>query len=217
MIDLTSGIAVDAAHSNKNRVTEFQGIDLRTGERVFYENLGYQTINIGEFLAIVEAVKWINKNNYTPRVIFSDSMVAIRWFKNKRTASDTKCLLLQKAEIYLKTCSSYIDDIKVIHWDNKEWGETPADFGNKSGAKPIIRYKTNIDTSLFSFNHTLSDNYNRIVKWIDDCFGGDEDEFCESARLSGYEECELAKYSKSQGLSSVYTGRGYLFIKDRVF
>lgn len=216
MIDLTSGIAVDAAHSNKNRVTEFQGIDLRTGERVFYENLGYQTINIGEFLAIVEAVKWINKNNYTPRVIFSDSMVAIRWFKNKRTASDTKCLLLQKAEIYLKTCSSYIDDIKIIHWDNKEWGETPADFGNKSGAKSIIRYRASIDTSLFGFNR-FSDNYNRIVKWIDDCFGGDEDEFCESERLSEYEECKLTEHSKSQGLSSVYTGRGYLFIKDRVF
>lgn len=157
MIDLTKGVAVDAAHSNKNRVTEFQGIDLRTGERIFYKNLGYQTINIGEFLAIVEAAKWINKINYTPRVIFSDSMVAIRWFKNKRTASDTKCILLQKAEIYLKTCFASIDDIKVIHWDNKEWGETPADFGNKSGAKSMVRYKATLETSLFDASYILSD------------------------------------------------------------
>lgn len=217
MIDITSGIAVDAAHSNKNHATEFQGIDLCTGERVFYRNLGYQTINIGEFLAIVEAVKWINKTKYAPRIIFSDSMVAIRWFKNKKTASDTKCLLLQKAEIYLKTCSAYIDDIKVIHWNNKEWGEIPADFGNKSGTKPIIRYNVSIETNLFCFNHVLSDNYNKIIEWINDCFGGDEDEFCESTKLGIYEERELAKYSKSQGLSSVYTGRGYLFIKDRGF
>lgn len=137
MMDLSKGIAVDAAHSQKNKLTEYQGIDLKTGERIFYQSLGNQTINIGEFLAIVEAAKWINKNNYNPRVIYSDSMVAIKWFKSKRTASEVKCSQLQIAEIYLKTCYSYIDDIKVIHWDNKKWGETPADFGNKSGAKAI--------------------------------------------------------------------------------
>ena len=34
----TEGIAVDAAHSTKNLVTEFQGIDLATGEQIFYKN-----------------------------------------------------------------------------------------------------------------------------------------------------------------------------------
>lgn len=131
MIDITKGIAVDAAHSQKNKITEYQGIDLNTGERIFYKNLGFQTINIGEFLAIVEAAKWIIKNNYEPKVIFSDSLTAISWFKNKKTASAKKCLLLQKAEIYLKISSFLVDEIKVIHWDNKAWGETPADFGNK--------------------------------------------------------------------------------------
>lgn len=43
------GIAVDAAHSMKNGVTEYQAIDLKTGERLFYKNLGNQTTNIGEF------------------------------------------------------------------------------------------------------------------------------------------------------------------------
>ena len=52
----TEGIAVDAAHSTKNLVTEFQGIDLATGEQIFYKNLGNQTVNIGEFLGVVEAV-----------------------------------------------------------------------------------------------------------------------------------------------------------------
>lgn len=148
MIDLSKGIAVDAAHSQKDKLTEFQGIDLRTGERIFYQSLGNQTINIGEFLAIVEAAKWINKNKYEPRVIFSDSMVAIKWFKDKRTASDVKYIPLQIAEIYLKTCHSYVDDIKVIHWDNKEWGETPADFGNKTTSKIIRHEKTR---SMFLF------------------------------------------------------------------
>lgn len=66
------GIAVDAAHSQKNGKTEIQGIDLKTGKYLFYESLGNQTVNIGEFLAIVEAVKHIIASNYKPKLIWSD-------------------------------------------------------------------------------------------------------------------------------------------------
>ena len=76
------GIAVDAAHSMKNKLTEIQGVDLETGERLFYKNLGNQTTNIGEFLAIVEACKYINEHDYKPRIIYSDSTTAITWFKD---------------------------------------------------------------------------------------------------------------------------------------
>lgn len=127
----TEGIATDAAHSTKNKVTEFQGIDLKTGKRIFYENLGNKTVNIGEFLGVVEAVKYIIENDYWPRVIYTDSLTAISWFKNKKTASKKKCRDLQKAEIFLKAFSWDVDTIEVRHWNNREWGETPADFGNK--------------------------------------------------------------------------------------
>lgn len=125
------GIAVDAAHSTKNKLTEFQGIDLKTGGKIFYQSLGNQTINIGEFLAIVEAAKWIVDNDYRPRLIYSDSLTAITWFRNKSTASKKRNKYLQKAEIYLKACDDWIRDVEVRHWDNKTWGEIPADFGNK--------------------------------------------------------------------------------------
>lgn len=127
----TDGIATDAAHSTKRGVIEYQGIDLTTGERIFYRNLGNQTVNIGEFLAVVEAAKYIIENDYEPRVIYTDSMTALTWFKNKSTASNKKNRELQKAEIFLKALSADIDTIEVRHWDNKRWGETPADFGNK--------------------------------------------------------------------------------------
>lgn len=126
-----TGIATDAAHSVKNGITEFQGIDLSTGKQIFYEHLGNQTVNIGEFLAVVAAVKYIIENDFSPRVIYTDSMTAISWFKNKRTASNKKNKALQKAEIFLKAFAVEVDDIEVLHWDNKRWGETPADFGNK--------------------------------------------------------------------------------------
>ena len=131
MISLNEGIAVDAAHSTKNRKTEYRGVDLRTGKTLFYSDLGNQTINIGEFLAIVEAVKFIINNNFEPKVIFSDSMTAISWFKNKRTASGKRNAKLMKAEIYLRAMAYWIDEIEVIKWDNRQWGEIPADFGNK--------------------------------------------------------------------------------------
>lgn len=127
----TEGIATDAAHSTKHLVTEYQGINLVTGERIFYKNLGNQTVNIGEFLAVVEAAQYIIENNFIPRIIYTDSITAITWFKNKRTASNKRNKALQKAEIFLKLFAADVDDIEVRHWDNKTWGETPADFNRK--------------------------------------------------------------------------------------
>ncbi len=131
MIDRTKGIAVDAAHSTKNKMTEFRGVDLKTGKVIFHEKLGNQTVNIGEFLAIVEAVRHIYETGYTPKVIFSDSMVAINWFVNRRTASGKRNMNLMKAEVFLRIMHEKIKDIKVIHWDNRNWGEIAADFGRK--------------------------------------------------------------------------------------
>ena len=45
--------------------------------------------------------------------------------------SSRRCDKLLMAEVFLKVMDAKISDIQVIHWDNREWGETPADFGNK--------------------------------------------------------------------------------------
>ncbi len=125
------GIATDAAHSVKNGKTEYQGIDLATKQQIFYRDLGNQTTNIGEFLAVVEAVKYIIEHDFRPRVIFTDSTTAIAWFKAKKTSSTKPCKELQKAEMFLRALSTDIESIEIYHWDNKRWGETPADFGRK--------------------------------------------------------------------------------------
>ena len=125
------GIATDAAHSQKSGKTQYRGIDLKTGEEIFFESLGNQTGNIGEFLAVVKAVKYIIENDYEPAVIYTDSLTAINWFTLCSTASKKKCSALYKAEIFLKALSTNLQNIQVLHWSNKKWGETPADFGNK--------------------------------------------------------------------------------------
>lgn len=58
-------------------------------------------------------------------------ITAITWYRNKQTASSRRCPALQKAEIFLKVMEARIKDIEVLHWDNRLWGEIPADFGNK--------------------------------------------------------------------------------------
>jgi ribonuclease HI len=125
------GIATDCAHSRKNGLTRFRGIDLRTGKQIFLEEIGNQTVNIGEFLGVIASAKYIIENDYQPKIIYTDSMTALTWFNNKRTASKKKQPALKKAEIFLKAISFEIDQIQVIHWNNEALGEIPADFGNK--------------------------------------------------------------------------------------
>lgn len=127
----TQGITTDGAHSTKNRVTRYRAVDISTGEELFIKHLGNQTINIGEFLAVVEAVRYILENDYYPRVIFTDSATAIAWFKQKCTASKKRSTALLKAEVFMKAFAVEIATIELHHWDNREWGEIPADFGEK--------------------------------------------------------------------------------------
>lgn len=125
------GITCDAAHSMKKGITEYQAHDLRSGDRLFYKNLGNQTVNIGEFLAIVDSIKYIIENDYPDKIIYSDSITAITWIKNKKTSSNKRNSDLKKAEIFLRIMSYWVDNIEIVHWDNKNWGEIPSDFGNK--------------------------------------------------------------------------------------
>lgn len=126
-----NGIATDGAHSTKNRLTRYRAVDISTGEELFSQSLGFQTINIGEFLGVVEAVKYIIANDYSPRIIYTDSITAITWFNAKRTASKKRNPALLKAEVFLKAFASEVETIEVKHWDNREWGEIPADYGEK--------------------------------------------------------------------------------------
>jgi ribonuclease HI len=127
----TAGIAVDASHSTKNGLTRYRGIDLRIGHEIFHEDIGNKTVNIVEFLGVVDAVKYIIEHDYTPRVVYTDSTTAISWFKTMVSASKRKTPAVFKAEVFLQAVSAQIETIEVVHWDKSAWGETPADYGLK--------------------------------------------------------------------------------------
>ena len=127
----TEGVATDGAHSTKGALTRFRAVDLKTGQELYNYPIGNQTINIGEFLGAIEALKYIIRHNYTPRVIYCDSRTAIAWIRDKRTASRKRYAPLLKAELFLDIMAAEVETIKVIHWEKDLWGETPADYDEK--------------------------------------------------------------------------------------
>ena len=126
-----AGIATDAAHSMKQGRTQYRGVDLATGTELFRVELGNQTVNAGEFLGLIAAVKYILEHDFKPCVIYTDSITAITWFRNKETASSKRIPALLKAELFLQVMADKIAGIEVKHWNNDRWGETPADFNKK--------------------------------------------------------------------------------------
>ena len=128
--------AVDAACPGNPGPMEYQCIDLATGAQVFHFGPVRGTNNIGEFLAIVHALALMDQQGIRDKAIYSDSYNAILWVRNKhcktklvRDDSTAKAYeLVARAERWLATHRAAVP---IIKWETKQWGEIPADFGNK--------------------------------------------------------------------------------------
>jgi len=128
--------AVDAACEGNPGPLEFRGVDLATGEIIFKQGpFQNGTNNIGEFLAVVEALSLCQARGLTIP-IYSDSANAIGWVRGKvcRTnlkPSDRNAALFERiarAERWLAE-NAYANP--VLKWDTERWGEIPADYGRK--------------------------------------------------------------------------------------
>ncbi|MET3699174.1 ribonuclease HI [Bacillus oleivorans] len=131
-----NSISVDAACSGNPGDLEYQGVDTKTGERIFHVGpIENGTNNIGEFLAIVHALALLKKQN-SNKTIYSDSATAISWVKRKKAntqleySEKTKYIwtLIKRAEKWLQE-NTYSN--KIYKWETKDWGEIKADFGRK--------------------------------------------------------------------------------------
>jgi ribonuclease HI len=129
-------IAVDAACSGNPGRMEYQGVNTRTGEKLFHVGpLAGGTNNIGEFLALVHGLAYLKELN-SPLAIYTDSKIAMAWIKAKKcrtkatrtTANASLFSLIARAEQWLKK-NTY--NTEIIKWKTKAWGEIPADFGRK--------------------------------------------------------------------------------------
>lgn len=130
-----NSISVDAACSGNPGMMEYQGVDTKTGERIFHYGPVFGTNNIGEFLGIVHALVMLKKQEKNT-TIYSDSMTALSWVRNKKANtsltrdSRTEQLwqMIERAEAWLKE-NSY--ENKIIKWETHLHGEIKADFGRK--------------------------------------------------------------------------------------
>lgn len=127
-------ICVDAAYDGD--VMEYQGVYTKTGKRLFHFGpFEGATNNVGEFLAIVHALGYLQKQKSSAPV-YSDSATALHWVKLKhantklKKSPEAKSLLylVERAEKWLHQ-NKYSN--KVLKWETRAWGENPADFGRK--------------------------------------------------------------------------------------
>lgn len=132
---MENSLAVDAACSGNPGKMEYRGVHIASAQELFHFGPVYGTNNIGEFLAIVHGLAYMEQKKMD-LPIYSDSVNAIKWIKAKKCRTklqqtpQTKELfnLIARAEAWLHT-HSY--STPIIKWETTKWGECPADFGRK--------------------------------------------------------------------------------------
>lgn len=133
---LLDSMSVDAAWNTMTGVVEYRGVCTRTGKEFFLQGpFEDGTINIGEFLAIVHALAYCQKNKLT-LPIYSDSRNAIGWVKDKEArtshqASEKNKKLFEMIDRALKWLNQNEFSNQLLKWETRAWGENPADFGRK--------------------------------------------------------------------------------------
>jgi len=130
-------LCVDAACSGSPGILEYRGVFTESGDEIFHFGpFPDGTNNVGEFLAIVHALTWMEKHK-SPLPVYSDSENGISWVYTgkcktslKHTAKNAPLFaMIHSAENWL--AENEIDDDTVLKWDTVLWGEIPADFGRK--------------------------------------------------------------------------------------
>lgn len=118
-----------------NGDTQFAILDNETGE-ILYESITMKncTNNVGEFLGIVSAMVLARKEG-DPRVIYSDSKLAVKWVKAKKYLSEKNPLetLTQELQNLIKIAEDWLNDQKYIfnaveYWEKNCYGKISADY-----------------------------------------------------------------------------------------
>jgi ribonuclease HI len=134
---ILDAVAVDAACAGVPGDMEYRGVTVDFGEELFHKGPYPEgTNNIGEFLAIVHALSYLQKEHKIHMPIYSDSKTAIAWVRDKRckteqpeNAANAPIFdLIREAEMWLRY---NLVTNPILKWETSEWGEIPADFGRK--------------------------------------------------------------------------------------
>lgn len=136
-------LTVDASHTASSDATEFRGVILPECAIAFQSpvyNKG--TNNVGEFLAIVTGLRWLERRSLM-WTVYSDSNVAIVWTKKLLAGESVASLKSAGTSLLATDLAEGCDWITksknakgliercLKKWNTGVLGEIPADFGRK--------------------------------------------------------------------------------------
>lgn len=141
-IPITNALCVDASCSGNPWPMEYRGVELHTRKEVFRSPIyPTGTNNLGEFLAIYEAIRYIEslekkKSKKKYDCIFSDSETALARMRSKKikttlTYTEETKELLEKVQEALTRIKTHDFKIPIRKRETEIRGEIPADFDRK--------------------------------------------------------------------------------------
>ncbi len=133
---IATSISVDAACSGNPGRMEYQGVTTSGKKQLFHRAFPLGTNNIGEFLALVHALAFLQQQEQSDLPIYTDSKIAMGWIK-KGKCKTTLVRNAQTAELYemVARAEAWLKANRITNpvykWKTEIWGEIPADFGRK--------------------------------------------------------------------------------------
>jgi len=116
---------------------EHQVVDIGSKEVVKRSRIYPQgTINLSEFLGIVEAVRILHDNADISTPVYSDSSIALRWYQERELRSglplnEFTYEIIDDAQAALAWLKKWQPPNPTLKWKTFYWGENPADFHRK--------------------------------------------------------------------------------------
>lgn len=133
----TPALAVDAAASQPRGPVQYRGVVFEASgkvQEVFRGSLDQATVPVGEFLALLRGLQWLEQQGQRMPV-YVDAQTAWHWFQ--RGGPKPKVLqrlgpqARQEMESLLAWWRAHPGHWDVRLWPTSQWGENPADFGHK--------------------------------------------------------------------------------------
>lgn len=140
---ITNALCVDASCTGNPWVMEYRAVNLKSRKEVFHSPIyAMGTNNLGEFLAIYDAIRYIgklekkDKSHHKYECIFSDSETAIARMKSKKIKTTLKYTqetkeLLTKIQDAVTRIKTHDFTIPIRKRETEIRGEIPADFDRK--------------------------------------------------------------------------------------
>ncbi len=134
---IVPSLSVDAACSGNPGLMEYRGVWTSDKTELFHQGPFKEgTNNIGEFLALVHGLAYLQNNHLGHIPIYTDSKTAKSWVSKKfvkttltqTAANEVLFTLIERALDWLKK-NQY--STPILKWETEKWGEIPADFGRK--------------------------------------------------------------------------------------